>query len=104
MRRFLELNKEKRVRDTRFHHLDEIESLFEKALEFYRGVKERDRWMLENVERLLAETGREKAVVITGGFHAGPFKRFFKQSGYNYALITPKMTTVEGRDHYIQST
>jgi len=101
--RFLALNDGKRVRNIEFTHIQEIESLFDRALEFYEGARERDRWMFEQIESRLKETGEDKAVVITGGFHAGPFKTFFKKRGYSYALITPKMTTLEGRDTYLES-
>lgn len=104
LKRFLELNHTQRVQNTEFSHLEEIESLFEKALEFYRGVKERDRFLLENIESRLRETGEKKAVVITGGFHSDPFSTYFKTKGYNYALIAPKITTVEGREAYLEAT
>ncbi|MBI2166648.1 MAG: triose-phosphate isomerase [Candidatus Omnitrophica bacterium] len=104
IKRFQELNASGRVRDVQFSHLEEIDSLFEKALEFYRGVKARDGFMLENIESRLKETGVDKAVVITGGFHAGPFSDYFQKRGFNYALVAPKITTLEGRDLYVKAT
>jgi len=101
--RFQKLNDNKRVRDVVFAHTEEINNLFGKAMEFYRGVKDRDAWMIQNIETKLRETGTDKAVVITGGFHAEPFANFFKERGYNYALIAPKITTTDGREAYVQS-
>ncbi|MDD5672353.1 MAG: hypothetical protein PHN49_12025, partial [Candidatus Omnitrophica bacterium] len=103
--RFLALNREGRVRDIEFSHVAEIERLFSKALNFYRGAKERDQWMLKNIEDCLKKTKKDKAVVITGGFHAGPFAEFFKERDYNYALITPKVTDLDhkGRENYVRS-
>lgn len=102
--RFVILNRSKRVRNLEFKHLHEIDSLFGQALEFYRGVKERDGGMLQNIEARLKETGADKAVVITGGFHAEPFKEFFQGKGYNYALVAPKITSTEGKEAYIAAS
>ncbi|MBN1688399.1 MAG: 6-phosphofructokinase, partial [Candidatus Omnitrophica bacterium] len=104
IRRFQELNGSGRVKDIRFEHLKEIQQLFLKAVRFYEGVQERDGWMLENIEKRLKETGKNKAVVVTGGFHAGPFKDYFLSKDFNYALISPKISTLDGREAYIQAT
>ncbi len=101
--KFLELNKTKRIRDVEFGHTDEIDSLFDKALEFYAGAKARDGSMTENILARMKEQGADKAVVITGGFHAEPFKNFFQKEGFNYALIAPKIETAEGREAYLKS-
>lgn len=102
---FLEINRAKRVQDSQFSHLEEIESLFDKATEFYQWAKKRDHSMIQNLETRLKEIGQGKAVavVITGGFHSAPFKDYFRNKGYNYALIAPKITDVEGKDAYVQS-
>lgn len=102
VKRFKTLNKDLRVRDSEFEHLADLDSLFHKALEFYRGTKERDPLMLENIEKRLKETGKATAVVITGGFHAQPFQDYFQQKNYHYALITPKITKINGPENYQQ--
>ncbi|MBI4971663.1 MAG: isocitrate lyase/phosphoenolpyruvate mutase family protein [Candidatus Omnitrophica bacterium] len=78
-------------------------AIFEQAINFYRGAKERDGWMLRNIEARLRETGVDKAVVITGGFHSEPFRQFFEKRGYNYALIAPKIENLGGEAEYVQS-
>ena len=103
IQRFLELNNTKRVRNLEFSHLEEIDSLFAKALQFYQGVKERDTWMLQNIQTRLKETSADKAIVITGGFHTKPFKDYFQTQDYNYALIAPKITSIEGREAYLRA-
>lgn len=100
---FLEINKAKRVRDARFDHLEEMESLYDKALEFYRWARKRDFSMLGNVEARIRETNQRKVAVVTGGFHATPFREYFESKDYNYALIAPKISDLEGRDAYVQS-
>ncbi|MCM8776139.1 MAG: response regulator, partial [Candidatus Omnitrophica bacterium] len=149
IRRFLAINDGKRVKNVQFKHVGEIDQLFEKALDFYRGVNDRDRRMLENIEKILKreagskkqevgnpETGFKKtagaqfiapfhlgrdqsrpdqtvfgldapntlkAVIITGGFHAEPFKKYFEAHGCNYALIIPSLTSADGRQMYVRS-
>ena len=104
-RRFLEIDREHRVRNAKFQHLEEMDSLYTKALEFYRLAKKRDQIMMDNISRRFKETGAEKAIVITGGFHAQPFKEFFSGQGYNYALIAPKINSIHPKDRevYIRS-
>lgn len=99
---FTALNKEARVRNLTFEHLDQIDALYEKALSFYAGTQERDQVMLARLEERLKETGVEKAVIITGGFHAAPFERAIKEKGYSYALITPKITNFKGHETYLK--
>ncbi|MBI3313451.1 MAG: hypothetical protein HYZ83_04400, partial [Candidatus Omnitrophica bacterium] len=103
IKRFLDLNHDRRVKNVQFVHVGDINILFKKAMRFYRGTKERDRWMLQNILDRLKGNKARKAVVITGGFHAGPFKNFFQKQGFNYALIAPKITSAEGREAYLQA-
>jgi hypothetical protein len=100
---FKQLNSSKRVRDIQFQHLNEMDVLFEKSLEFYRLAKLRDGLMLENLNKLMTEKGIEKAAVITGGFHAAPFKDYFEGRGFNYALISPRVSGADGREAYVKS-
>lgn len=104
--RFLELNQSGRVRDIHFPHTKDLGLLFEKALEFYRLVKERDIRMSESIARRIKESGADKVVVITGGFHAEPFQKFFEDAGFSYARISPKIENFEGdseRSVYVNS-
>jgi|GEM_PF-2896860 len=101
--KFLEINNARRVKSFQFEHIEEIKSLFNKAKEFYRLAKERDHLMLENVESRLKETGETKAVIITGGFHGETFSNYLRGKGYNYALISPKISDFDGHDAYVDS-
>ncbi len=100
IQRLLALNRGKQVQDTEFPWIQGIGKLYKLALAFYDGVKKRDEWMIQNIEKKLKETKEEKTVVITGGFHAQPFFQHFKARGFSYALIAPKITTVEGGQAY----
>ena len=111
--RFLALNQEKRVQESRFENTAEIERLFERSLEFYRLARERDRIMTKRVETQMRAGRLQKAVVITGGFHAGPFENYFKDKDWRYVRLTPQMKVPStagkpaaaeagGREPYIQ--
>ncbi|MBP9865281.1 MAG: hypothetical protein KBC91_02635, partial [Candidatus Omnitrophica bacterium] len=99
IKQFEHLNSDKLVKDYQFEHMDEVDALYERALDFYQGAKERDGTMLQKIEERIETSGKNSAAVITGGFHAGPFKEFFESKGYNYALITPKMSRVAPQSH-----
>lgn len=100
---FKMLGKQGRVKTLEFSCLDEIEDLFSGALDFYAGAKERDGLMLARVVERLKETKADKAVVITGGFHAKPFEDYFSRHHFNYALISPEIRSVQGREEYINA-
>jgi tRNA G46 methylase TrmB len=104
--RFLALNRSGRVRNAHFPHAKDLTGLFHKALEFYRLVKERDVRMIENIVRRLKELEIDKAVLITGGFHAEPFQEFFESKGFSYARISPRIEKFEEdaeRSAYVNS-
>ena len=101
--RLKDLNHEKRVQQSSTIPADELDRLYKNALDFYQGAKARDAQMIQNVQRILKEKGQSKAVVVTGGFHAGPFANYFQNQGFNYALITPKISEIESRELYVKS-
>ncbi len=105
LRQFQSMDKDHQVDHSEISQaeLEKVESLFDLAMGFYEGAKTRDPLMLSNIVTKLTEMKIDKAVVITGGFHAGAFRDFFKHQGYSYALIAPKFAHVEGRDAYIQA-
>ena len=98
IQQFQKMNSGKRVRDFPFSHLAEIDLLFDKALEFYRWVKERDGIMARRVEEKMNTAGIDKAVVVTGGFHAGPFQDYFSKRDFHSILISPRISGTLGPD------
>ncbi len=100
---FIKLNSLNRVRNGNFSNLAQIDEFYAKALEFYRGAKLRDKSMIQNLYQKISELGLQKAAVVTGGFHAGPFQDFFAGKGFNYALISPKISAAEKSDAYVES-
>ncbi len=97
------LNTENRVRGIEFKHTAELDAIYEKALAFYAGAKKRDQYLIENVEKQMDQLGVDKAVVITGGFHAEPFRKYFEAKNYTYALLMPTLSSVDdkGREAYL---
>ena len=96
---------ESRERQVEFKHVGDLDVLFNKALLFYKGVKERDTLMMQRVEERLKETGATKVAVITGGFHSEPFHQYFTSKKYTYALISPSIAgaDAEGHEAYINN-
>lgn len=105
LRQFQSLDKENRMHGSQIppSEMEKVESLFDLAVIFYEGARVRDRYMLPNIEIKLAKMQMNKAIVITGGFHAGAFREYFKNQGYSYALIAPKFAHREGREAYVQA-
>ncbi len=79
------------------------------AMSFYQGAERRNAIMLKNMERILRETGENKAVLITGGFHADPMSKVLLEKGFGYASITPsfglqdKKQEWQERESYVRS-
>ncbi|MFH0985733.1 MAG: PAS domain-containing protein [Candidatus Omnitrophota bacterium] len=89
----------RKVRSVQFSHIEELDALFEKAMKFYAGVKERDGAMEQRIEERLRETGASKVAVITGGFHSRPFADYFSSKNHTYALISPKLNSSDDAGH-----
>jgi len=70
------------------------------ALEFYRLAMERDTAFHEALQKLLISEATNRAAVITGGFHAKGFEELLKKSGYSYAVVMPKIGSLEGQEYY----
>lgn len=74
--------------------------LFEPSLHFYRIALERDRVFHEKLESLMKKENAGRAAVLAGGFHARGFEEELRANGYSYAVITPKIDSLEGSDLY----
>ncbi|MFZ5801830.1 MAG: hypothetical protein ACOY3K_01790 [Candidatus Omnitrophota bacterium] len=103
--RFTSLNKDNRVKDVKFENLAKIDDLFNKAMSFYGFAKKRDEIMMKRIEERIGELKTDRVAVVTGGFHAEPFKAYFESKGYTYARLTPRITKADesGTQAYIRS-
>ena len=70
------------------------------ALEFYRLALERDKSFRRNLKDLLKRQKSKTAIVIAGGFHTQGFEENLKADGYSYAVVMPKINSVDGKDRY----
>ena len=75
-------------------------SLFLPAIEFYRLALARDQAFHRNLENLLKKEKAQSAIVLAGGFHAQGFEDSLKEAGYSYAVISPKINSLEGQKAY----
>ncbi len=80
--------------------LEDTRTQIQPALAFYQGAMERDGIFIDNLNRALKKSKARSAMVLTGGFHAKGFEERLKQEGYSYAIITPKISSLEGQETY----
>ncbi len=73
---------------------------FQPALEFYRLALERDKAFRKNLAGLLKKEKSKTALVLAGGFHSQGLEQSLKEEGYSYAVITPKIQSLEGQETY----
>jgi glucose-6-phosphate isomerase len=95
----------RRTKLVKFTHLSDLDVLFDKAMKFYQGVKDRDGNMEARIEERIKESGATRVAVITGGFHSQPMQAYFIKKGYSYALISPKLSGADksGHENYIEA-
>lgn len=70
------------------------------ALDFYRFAMERDRIFLDKIDNVMDKEKVQGVIVLTGGFHAVGFEERLKNKKYSYAVIMPKMNSLEGHENY----
>jgi len=63
-------------------------ALFE---DFYRLAREREQAMVSNALKLMDESGKNKLILIAGGFHTRGISESLKQQNVSYVVITPRM-------------
>ncbi|MBI4430429.1 MAG: methyltransferase domain-containing protein [Candidatus Omnitrophica bacterium] len=68
--------------------------------EFYAIALRRDEALIRNFKKLLGETGEGLAVFIAGGFHSEGILRRLKEEGISYALIMPRIDSVDEESPY----
>jgi hypothetical protein len=61
---------------------------------FYAISFDRDKVFIKNIEANLSKYGKDKAILITGGFHTTNMKNLLKQQGYSYAVIAPRVDVI----------
>ncbi len=70
------------------------------ALKFYKLAMERDSVFLDRIEKVMDREKTKGVIVLTGGFHAEGFEQRLRERHYSYAVIMPKMNSLEGHENY----
>ncbi|MBP9865381.1 MAG: HEAT repeat domain-containing protein [Candidatus Omnitrophica bacterium] len=70
----------------------ETERAREAAEHFYALTARRDEAFMKNIAATMDAKNLNKAVLITGGFHADNLKNLLKREGYSYVSIIPQVT------------
>lgn len=73
---------------------------FEPALAFYGHALARDKALFENLNQLLEKEKTKSAIVLAGGFHSQGFEKALKEKGFSYAVVTPKISSLNGQEVY----
>lgn len=69
---------------------------------FYRVVLERDRLFVENVMAKTKDTGTDRTVLITGGFHTDGLTALLKKQNVSYLVVIPKVDVKQGTEKYVK--
>jgi len=75
-------------------------ALLDPAVEFYRCALDRDRALHRNLMAGLMKENARAAVVVAGGFHTKGLETALTADGVSYAMITPRITSLRGHEHY----
>jgi predicted unusual protein kinase regulating ubiquinone biosynthesis (AarF/ABC1/UbiB family) len=70
--------------------------------EFYRLAKERDGVLVENLLQKMDKEGKQKAVIIAGGFHSEGIKNKLDTMDIGCIVVNPKITKVEKDNPYLK--
>lgn len=70
--------------------------------EFYACVEKRNYALIENTLQRMKERGREKAILIGGGYHSEGLTHELRNRGIEYVVITPHISSVVADIPYIE--
>lgn|GEM_PF-3741943 len=70
------------------------------ALTFYKLALERDRVFHQKMEEVMKKENVRAAAVLAGGFHARGFEEQLRSKGYSFAVMTPRIDSLEGSGLY----
>ncbi|MFH1846684.1 MAG: hypothetical protein ABH869_03925 [Candidatus Omnitrophota bacterium] len=63
-----------------------------KMIDFYEIAMKRDKALIDNTLTHMKESGKDKCVLIAGGFHTRGIKSLLEKQGISYVVVTPKIT------------
>ncbi len=68
-----------------------IDRNLRKLERFYDIAKKRDKAFFKNTLKVMKEKNKNRAVLIAGGFHTKHLMPLFKDEGYSYIVVSPKI-------------
>lgn len=75
-------------------------NLLNPSLEFYRLALVRDDIFHTKIESLLKKQKQKSVIVLAGGFHSTGIEETFRQKGYSYVVVTPRIGSLDGIEAY----
>ena len=79
----------------------EIDAVYQSAMNFYSTAIVREQRMFTNALKRMSDVKAQRAVIVTGGFHADGLKALAAAKGCSYVQITPRINEVTKRDHEV---
>ncbi|MBD3426392.1 MAG: hypothetical protein GF409_04070 [Candidatus Omnitrophica bacterium] len=70
----------------------EIKNNIPKMVDFYEIAIKRDNALIENTLKQMQQEGKNRCVLIAGGFHTRGIKHILEKKGVSYVVVTPKIT------------
>ncbi|MFH1837311.1 MAG: sugar phosphate nucleotidyltransferase, partial [Candidatus Omnitrophota bacterium] len=70
----------------------EIVNNLPNMIDFYEIAMKRDRALIDNTLSEMEKQGKDRCVLIAGGFHTRGMKDLLEEKGVSYVVVTPKIT------------
>ncbi|MFH1878404.1 MAG: hypothetical protein ABH883_06330 [Candidatus Omnitrophota bacterium] len=71
---------------------DEIKNNIPNMIAFYEIAIKRDAALIDNTLSQMEKEGKDRCVMIAGGFHTRGIKTLLEKQGISYVVVTPKIT------------
>lgn len=78
-----------------------IAPIFEAAFQFYEYARQRESAFHSTIKEEMGNRKKDKAVLITGGFHTDGLMELFREDEVSYGILTPVINVVEGHENYV---
>jgi len=66
--------------------------LLSSSLSFYKTAIARETIFQKNMQKILKQKKKSKAILITGGFHTPALHQFYEDSGWSYSIVSPHIS------------
>lgn len=70
----------------------EVKERLPNMVDFYEIAMKRDNALIDNTLHKMKEDGKDRCVLIAGGFHTRGIKNILEKKGISYVVVTPKIT------------